>query len=527
MPPTPHRTRVRPSPSTSKSPRRRGLAAEFVDSDNDEAAFCARYHVSVRSAKNLKREGFRGLTNPYCQLNVGRQGPYTTDVVFDSVNPSWQNNRQTFEFREAKGPHEDKLTLACFNSGDVPELIGRLSVALSHATHKVISLPMFRKDLGGSQVWAGSVEIELHYIPEGEAGSPARGGRVGRPALDETDVKGGGHNPYLPMSPSTTTTTTTSLASSFVKAALSLPHKPRASGGADDGAAAAAVQAELLALSPRTATRRTEKKEAMSATKSPALAKSSSLPGTEQAAASSCSSSVGAHKGGGGSGRYGSAAAVAQEDLLPLSPRMARGAEAAAAAAAAEAARGRGYSMGDGAGGWRWKSFFCGVVFAALLVLGGLWAVGVPLLSGQLGFGLRVLEDGENGRQAVVLIHGSKIAGLADRHLVVFVGEQEVCRGGVPAPAPPTEGSSWAYDLWSSDSAAAAAAGEGGDGGKGRSGRGGGREQHMGDNGGESDCGRWCSFCRWCSLCRRLAAPLYAARRDVGGGGGGGLGTDL
>ncbi|CAM9788728.1 unnamed protein product, partial [Ectocarpus sp. 13 AM-2016] len=409
MPPTPHRTRVRPSPSTSKSPRRRGLAAEFVDSDNDEAACCARYHVSVRSAKNLKREGFRGLTNPYCQLNVGRQGPYTTDVVFDSVNPSWEDNRQTFEFREAKGPQEDKLTLACFNSGDVPELIGRLSVALSHATHKVISLPMFRKDLGGSQVWAGSVEIELHYIPEGEAGSPARGGRVGRPALDETDVNGGGNNPYTPMSPSATTTPTTSLASSFVKAALSLPHKPRASGGAGDGAAA--VQAELLALSPRTVTRGTEKKNGISATKSPALAKSSSLPGTEKAAASSCSSSAGTHRGGGGSGCYGSAAAVAQEDLLPLSPRMARGAEAAAAAAAAEAARGRGCSKGDGAGGWSLKSFFFGVVFSALLVLGGLWAVGVPLLSGQLGFGLRVLEDGENGRQAVVLIHGSVSGG--------------------------------------------------------------------------------------------------------------------
>ncbi|CAN0546088.1 unnamed protein product, partial [Laminaria digitata] len=49
---------------------------------------------------------------------------------------------------EAKGPQEDKLSLACFNSGDVPELIGRLSVALSPATHKVISLPMFRKDRG-------------------------------------------------------------------------------------------------------------------------------------------------------------------------------------------------------------------------------------------------------------------------------------------------------------------------------------------------------------------------------------------
>lgn len=49
--------------------------------------------------------------------------------------------------KEATGPHQDKLSLACFNSGDVPELIGRLSVALSPTTHKVISLPMFRKDL--------------------------------------------------------------------------------------------------------------------------------------------------------------------------------------------------------------------------------------------------------------------------------------------------------------------------------------------------------------------------------------------
>lgn len=54
--------------------------------------------------------------------------------------------------QEGTGPQEDKLTLACFNSGDVPELIGRLSVALSHATHKVISLPMFRKDLGVSSL---------------------------------------------------------------------------------------------------------------------------------------------------------------------------------------------------------------------------------------------------------------------------------------------------------------------------------------------------------------------------------------
>lgn len=57
--------------------------------------------------------------------------------------------------------------------------------------------------------------------------------------------------------------------------------------------------------------------------------------------------------------------------------------------------------------------------------------------------------------------------------MVLFVGEREVCRGGVPAPPPPMEGSSRMRDVWSSETlaaaagaAAAAAAGDGdGDGG--------------------------------------------------------------
>ncbi len=52
---------------------------------------------------------------------------------------------------------------------------------------------------------------------------------------------------------------------------------------------------------------------------------------------------------------------------------------------------------------------------------------------------------------------------------MVFVGEQEVCRGGVPAPAPPTEVSSWSSDLWSSDAAAVALAAACGDSGSGGS----------------------------------------------------------
>lgn len=53
--------------------------------------------------------------------------------------------------QKGNSPQEDKLSLACFNSGDVPELIGRLNVTLSPANHKVITLPMFRKELGVSR----------------------------------------------------------------------------------------------------------------------------------------------------------------------------------------------------------------------------------------------------------------------------------------------------------------------------------------------------------------------------------------
>lgn len=80
---------------------------------------------------------------------------------------------------------------------------------------------------------------------------------------------------------------------------------------------------------------------------------------------------------------------------------------------------------------------------------------------------------------------------------MVFVGEQEVCRGGVPAPAPPTEGSNWAYDLWSSEAVAAAAAagGEGGGSSGGSGGGGGGKGGSGRARGAEVrfvvDAGRW------------------------------------
>lgn len=72
--------------------------------------------------------------------------------------------------QEGKNAEDDKLSLACFNSGDVPELIGRLSVALSRS-HKIISLPMFRKDrmvsYGGYMISLSSVLFSLPFPPLG------------------------------------------------------------------------------------------------------------------------------------------------------------------------------------------------------------------------------------------------------------------------------------------------------------------------------------------------------------------------
>lgn len=153
---------------------------------------------------------------------------------------------------------------------------------------------------------------------------------------------------YPPLSPCST-----SLASSFVKAAKSLPEKARASGAAA-AASAAVVQADLLALSPRTAR------------------------GAESAAAAGRR-----YAGRGGAGIGGTE----------------KGARGRAGGKAAS---------GGGGGGGSWKSFFSGVLCSMLLVVGALWALGDPLLmSGQFGLGLTVLEDGGAGRQAVVLIHGS------------------------------------------------------------------------------------------------------------------------
>lgn len=47
---------------------------------------------------------------------------------------------------------------------------------------------------------------------------------------------------------------------------------------------------------------------------------------------------------------------------------------------------------------------------------------------------------------APVTCHLQHASRLGDRHMVVFLGDRELCRGGVPAPSPPAQGSSLALD---------------------------------------------------------------------------------
>lgn len=45
------------------------------------------------------------------------------------------------------------------------------------------------------------------------------------------------------------------------------------------------------------------------------------------------------------------------------------------------------------------------------------------------------------------LLVRQNISRLRDRHLVVMIGDEDLCRGGAAAPSPETEGSTWAFDL--------------------------------------------------------------------------------
>lgn len=211
----------------------------------------------------------------------------------------------------------------------------------------------------GSQVWAGSVEMELHYKPDGECASPVNRGSSAK----ETSGGDGssGNRGFAPLSPCST-----SLASSFAKAALLFPEK------AAKGVPGGAIQADLLALSPRVA------KEAEAA----AL-----LTRT-------CGQSGGSGADGGGVGGGGGGGGVGVNGVV----------------------KGGGGGGGDGgqtasskgAGGrGGWKAFFAGVACSAVLLVSALWALGDPFMAARLGMSMSILEEEGPGRQTFIVISGS------------------------------------------------------------------------------------------------------------------------
>ena len=209
-------------------------------------------------------------------------------------------------------------------------------------------------------MWAGSVEMELHYKPDGECASPVnRGSGVKDAGSGAKETNGGGFPPLSPCS--------TSLASSFAKAALLFPEKGSKVGGGG------AVQADLLALSPRVA------KEAEAA----ALLTRSCGRGN----------GVGVGDGGGGIGDG--------EGVKCLD-----GGDVGKVVAAKGVGGGRRLGM--------WRSFLAGVVCSAVVLVCALWALGDPFAVARLGLNMDVLEDGGPGRQTLIVISGS-VSGPGDQ----------------------------------------------------------------------------------------------------------------
>lgn len=192
------------------------------------------------------------------------------------------------------------------------------------------------------------MEIELHYIPEGENGSPVVDGRG--------VVEGIGYPPVSPCS--------TSLASSFAKAALSFPEK--ATKTTPNGT----IQNDLLALSPRMA-------------KGAEDARLAAANGGRKGARDGCLE-----------GKNGGSNTNQEKKAL-------------------KAGSGRG-------GGGSWKAFFGGVLCSAMLVLGALWALGDPFLAG--GLGMSVFDDGGAGRQTFIVVNGSVSVGAQNCRDFFYVG---------------------------------------------------------------------------------------------------------
>ena len=213
----------------------------------------------------------------------------------------------------------------------------------------------------GSQVWAGSVEMELHYKPDGECASPVNRGSGAK----ETSGVGGssGSRGFAPLSPCST-----SLASSFAKAALLFPEK------AAKGVPGGAIQADLLALSPRVA--------------------------KEAEAAALLTRSCGQSSGGGGGGVGGGGGGVEVNGVVKSGGGG--GGDGGQTAASKGAA-----------GGGGWKAFFAGVVCSAVVFVSALWALGDPFMAGRLGMSMSILEDEGPGRQTFIVISGS-VSGVSE-----------------------------------------------------------------------------------------------------------------
>lgn len=225
-----------------------------------------------------------------------------------------------------------------------------------------------RLSLQGSQVWAGSVEIELHYIPDCQAIAPPIGGRG---VLSEGGLASKSSLPPSPTSPSRN-----SLTSLFAKtppllvpAEVSPKMTPEVS--IDDD------RTELLALSPRT-----EKGAEVAA--AALLVRDNEIESIDNVGG--CNSS-GSSKPK--DGRNSKSGAITEMALLSSKDT-----------GSGSSSR---YGFGsDGAGGGGCRAFFAGVLCSAVLVLGGLCALGDSLCSG--GLSISVLEEKEGRRQTLIVI---------------------------------------------------------------------------------------------------------------------------
>lgn len=186
-------------------------------------------------------------------------------------------------------------------------------------------------------------------MPEGEKLSPADSGcGEGMKRTGSSSSCGKGYTPISPCS--------TSLASSFAKAALMFPEKTKTTPGGT-------VHADLLALSPRTG------------------------QGAEVARAARIASA-----GGGGtrsrSASYASGTGNTRAQKTELSRASPDGSSSVSSPQRS-----------------CWKPFFGGAVCAVMMVLGTLWVLGDPMITG--GLGMSVLEeDGGSGRQTFIVING-------------------------------------------------------------------------------------------------------------------------